>query len=48
MVRWILMIGLMSGFWMKNAGLDRADLGLPSVAAPDVQVMDGADPFPPH
>jgi len=47
MVRWMLLIGLMAGFWMRNAGMDRSDFGMPSVAAPDVQVMDGSDPFPP-
>jgi hypothetical protein len=47
MVRWILLVGLISGFWMKNAGWG-TDLAMPSVATHDVQVMDGADPFPPH
>jgi hypothetical protein len=46
MARWILLIGLVTGFWMKS-GLDLGDLDRPSGTAPDVQVMDGADPFPP-
>jgi hypothetical protein len=46
MVRWILLVSLVLGFWL-NAGQDRANLGTPSVAAPDLQVMDGSDPFPP-
>jgi hypothetical protein len=48
MARWILLIGLVTGFWMKSSGMDLADFVRPSVAAPDVQVMDGADPFPPQ
>jgi hypothetical protein len=47
MVRWMLIVGLVMGFWLKNAQ-ERGDVGMPSVAAPEVQVMDGSDPFPPH
>ena len=48
MVRWMLLVGVVLGFWLKAAGPEGAAFAMPSVAAPDVQVMDGADPFPPH
>jgi hypothetical protein len=48
MARWILILGLVLGFWMGEYEFDGGDLfGAPKVAVPDVQVMDGADPFPP-
>jgi hypothetical protein len=40
MVRWILILGLALGFSLRDYQLDRT-------ADPDVQVMDGSDPFPP-
>jgi hypothetical protein len=46
MVRWMVIIGLLTGFWMRGAALGRSGgFSMPSVAAPD-QVMDGSDPFP--
>jgi hypothetical protein len=41
MLRWILILGLAMGFSLRDYQIDR------SAAAPDVQVMDGCDPFPP-
>ena len=41
MVRWILILGLALGFSLRDYQMDR------TAAAPDVQVMDGSDPFPP-
>ena len=46
MARWILILGMAMGFWLRGAA-DRAVLGTPDAAPGDVQIMDGADPFPP-
>jgi hypothetical protein len=47
MARWILILGVAMGFWLRGAA-DRAVLSGASDAAPsDVQIMDGGDPFPP-
>ena len=54
MVRLLVLVSMMLGLggWLWNAGPDRVYLGAPSVAAPavvaapDVQIMDGSDPFP--
>lgn len=52
MMRWILLTSLIFGMggWLRGAGPDRERkvFGTPTVTAPDVQVMDGVDPFPPH
>ena len=45
MVRWLVIIGLLTGFWLRGAELGKS-LSKPSVAAPEVQTLDGADPFP--
>jgi hypothetical protein len=42
MVRWILILGLALGFSFRDYQMDRA-----ATTPPDVQVMDGSDPFPP-
>jgi hypothetical protein len=46
MARWILIIGMAMGFWLRGAA-DRAVLDAPDTAPGDAQIMDGADPFPP-
>jgi hypothetical protein len=48
MARWLVLVSMILGLggWLRNAGPDQADFGAPSVAAPDVQIMDGSDPFP--
>ena len=43
MVRWLVIIGLLTGFWTKGAELGQHSKPL---GTPDVHVMDGADPFP--
>jgi hypothetical protein len=47
MARWILILGMGLGFWLRGAA-DRAVLsGASDGVAGDVQIMDGGDPFPP-
>ena len=48
MVRWLVLIGLLTGFWMKGVELGRAGFSKPFSTAPttEVHTMDGADPFP--
>ena len=47
MARWILILGMAMGFWLRGAA-DRAVLSdAPDTRSGDVQIMDGADPFPP-
>jgi len=48
MARWLVLVSMILGLggWLRNAGPDQADFGAPSVAASDVQTMDGGDPFP--
>lgn len=48
MVRWLVLVSMMVGLggWLRNPGPDRVYLRAPSVATPDVQTMDGGDPFP--
>jgi hypothetical protein len=46
-MRWILILGMAMGFWLRGAA-DRSVLsGGSDAAMGDVQIMDGSDPFPP-
>ena len=46
MVRWLVIIGLLTGFWMRGVEQGRAGFSKPLSGAQDVHTMDGADPFP--
>jgi hypothetical protein len=43
MMRWLLIAGLVWGFWVRAA---EWDAGAGSSAPGSVQTMDGGDPFP--
>jgi hypothetical protein len=47
MARWILILGMALGFWLRGAADRSVISGAPSDTPGDVQIMDGADPFPP-
>ena len=52
MMRWLVVLGLVWGLWIRDGGdgWGRSGQTASPVAAPagDVQTMDGCDPFPPH